>query len=188
MVVNSCRSLQQKPRPPRPWRHGLRSGSEASGISEGEAWVTFAQEIFGQPRTGDEGRAHKLTGSTKQRESMRMIAMTEPYDIAVMGGIYRVSHQEDEGVLRTCVYSDDQLRFTLPGDTPREEVEKFVRVYALGVSDGKHVGANLAADRFQGQLDPIPPEPSVSTLLQLTVGRIGRDLGKAAGSWRKGAK
>ena len=117
-----------------------------------------------------------------------MIATTEPYDIAVMGETYRVMHQEDEGALRTFVYSDDQLRFTLPGDIPREKVEKFIRVYSLGFSDGEQVGAKLATDRIQGQLDPLPSEPSVSTLLQLTVRRIGRDLGKAAGNWKKGAQ
>ncbi len=97
--------------------------------------------------------------------------MTEPYDIAVADATYRVAHEKDGDTIRICVYSDSRLRFSLPNDTPRGEIEKFIRVYALGVSDGKSARVNSAADRIREHL-------------QLAARRLGR----AAGSWKAGQK
>jgi hypothetical protein len=116
-----------------------------------------------------------------------MTGMTESYDIAIMDETYRVMHEEDEGTIRICIYSDGQLRFSLPDNTPREEVEKFIRVYALGVSDGKLAGANLAAGQIQWQLDPIPSQPSASSPLQHALQRLGQAISKT-GNWKTGAK
>lgn len=73
-----------------------------------------------------------------------MIKVTEPYDIVVMETAYRVTQEVDEDVRRICVYSDGLLRFSLPDDTPHDEVEKFIKVYALGFADGRDVSAAVS--------------------------------------------
>ncbi len=100
-----------------------------------------------------------------------MTEITKPYDLAVMDTIYRVIREEDGTSARICIYSDGQLRFSLPEGTSGEEVEKFVQVYALGVSDGRRGSLASAAERVRGQL-------------QLAA----RRLGSTAGQWKAGAK
>ena len=100
-----------------------------------------------------------------------MIEMTEPYDIVVMGETYRVTREQDQATMRTCVSSDGQLRFSLPDKTPLEEVEKFIRVYALGVSDGTRASMNVSADGIRDRLR-----------------LAARRLGRAAGNWKADTK
>ena len=98
-----------------------------------------------------------------------MIGIAEPYDVVVTDEIYRVAREADGQTMRICVSSNGQLRFSLPDDTPQEEVKKFIQVYALGVSDGKSARMSWAEDRIRGQLH-----------------HAARRLGRAARNWKTG--
>jgi hypothetical protein len=115
--------------------------------------------------------------------------MTDPYHATIMGGTYRVTYEEDQEALRVCVYGEDgRLRFSLPDSTPRKEIEKFIRVYAIGHADGNDAAVTLAREQGRRQVDFVASEPSTSTLLQLAVKRFGQTLGKAVGNWKAGGK
>ncbi len=100
-----------------------------------------------------------------------MTGTPEPYDVIVSGEIYQVMREEDDGTVRICIYSSGRLRFSLPDDTPQEEVRKFIQVYTLGVSDGKNARV-------------IPTEDRIREHLKLAAQRLGR----AAWSLKAGAK
>ena len=89
-----------------------------------------------------------------------MVSMIEPYDVVTMNETYRVIHESDGETKRIYVYSEGQLRFSLPNGTPPDEVKKFIQVYALGLSDGRNLTASVS--------------------------RLVRRLGKAVGQARKG--
>jgi hypothetical protein len=109
-----------------------------------------------------------------------VVEMTDSYHVTIMGETYRVTYGEDQEALRVCVYGEDgRLRFSLPDNTPRKEIEKFIRVYAIGLADGKGP---------RGEASGVTSEPSTSTLLQLAVKRFGQTLGKAVGNWKSGTK
>ena len=91
--------------------------------------------------------------SKLDKESRRMAETTEPYDVAVTGEIYRVVHENNEGVRRICVHSGGQFRFSLPGDTPDEQVRKFIHVYALGFVDGQSARSTTVEHQIQGRLN-----------------------------------
>ena len=78
---------------------------------------------------------------------------TEPYEIAVAGDTYQVMLQQDEGELRVCIYSRGRLRFSLPDDTPIDQVRKFVQVYTLGFVDGSAARSTAIEDNIRGRLN-----------------------------------
>jgi len=78
-----------------------------------------------------------------------MAETTEPYEVEVTGSIYRVVHEDNERVRRICVHSGGQFRFSLPGDTPDEQVSKFIQVYALGIVDGQSARATTVEGHIQ---------------------------------------
>jgi hypothetical protein len=82
-----------------------------------------------------------------------MAETTEPYEVAVTGETYRVVHEDHEGVRRICVRSGGQFRFSLPGDTPDEQVRNFIQVYALGFVDGQSAQSPAVEDKIQGRLN-----------------------------------
>jgi len=82
-----------------------------------------------------------------------MTEMTEPYEVAVTGEIYRVVHEDNEGVRRISVHSGGQFRFSLPGDTPDERVRMFIHIYALGFVDGQSVRSTTVEDHIRGRLN-----------------------------------
>lgn len=90
---------------------------------------------------------------------------TEPFEIEVTGEIYKVMNEEDEGRLRTCIYSRGQLRFSLPDSIPYDEIRKFVQVYALGFMDGQTARSTAMGDHIRGRLN-------------LAARRLGQSLGK----------
>ena len=94
-----------------------------------------------------------------------MAETTEPYEVAVTGEIYRVVHEKHEGGMRICVHSGGQFRFSLPGDTPDEQVSKFIQVYALGIVDGQSARATTVEGHIQGRLN-------------LAARRLGQAIGK----------
>jgi hypothetical protein len=94
-----------------------------------------------------------------------MAETTEPYEVEVTGSIYRVVHEDNERVRRICVHSGGQFRFSLPGDTPDEQVSKFIQVYALGIVDGQSVRATTVEGHIQGRLN-------------LAARRLGQAIGK----------
>src|SRR5215210_2152243 len=94
-----------------------------------------------------------------------MAETTEPYEVAVTGQIYRVVHEDNEGVRRICVHSGGQFRFSLPGDTPDEQVRTFIQVYALGIVDGQSARSTPVEDHIQGRLN-------------LAARRLGQAIGK----------
>jgi hypothetical protein len=94
-----------------------------------------------------------------------MAETTEPYEVEVTGSIYRVVHEDNERVRRICVHSGGQFRFSLPGDTPDEQVSKFIQVYALGIVDGQSARATTVEGHIQGRLN-------------LTARRLGQAIGK----------
>ena len=94
-----------------------------------------------------------------------MAETTKPYEIEVTGSIYRVVHENNEGVRRICVHSGGQFRFSLPGDTPDEQVRTFIQVYALGLVDGQSARSTTVEDRIQGRLN-------------LAARRLGQAIGK----------
>src|SRR3954465_9268721 len=79
---------------------------------------------------------------------------TEPYKGGVTGSIYRVVPGHNERVRRICVHSGGQFRFSLPGDTPDEQVSKFIQVYALGIVDGQSARATTVEGHIQGRVNP----------------------------------
>lgn len=87
------------------------------------------------------------------------------YDVASTGGVYQIRYEHEAEVLRISIYADGQFRFSLPGGTPREEVEKFVQVYALGIADGRLMN-------------------SASEKVRQHVGVAARRLGRATGYWK----
>jgi hypothetical protein len=94
-----------------------------------------------------------------------MSEQTVSYDVASTGGVYQIKHEHEAEVLRISIYADGQFRFSLSHGTPREEVEKFVQVYALGVADGRLMN-------------------SASEQVRQHVGLAARRLGRAAGHWK----
>src|SRR3954463_9371419 len=68
-------------------------------------------------------------------------------------------------VRRICVHSGGQFRFSLPGDTPDEQVSKFIQVYALGIVDGQSARATTVEGHIQGRLN-------------LAARRLGQAIGK----------
>ena len=94
-----------------------------------------------------------------------MAETTEPYKVEVTGSIYRVVHEDNERVRRICVHSGGQFRFSLPGDTPDEQVSKFIQVYALGIVDGQSARATTVEGHIQGRLN-------------LAARRLGQAIGK----------
>jgi hypothetical protein len=94
-----------------------------------------------------------------------MAETTEPYEVEVTGSIYRVVHEDNERVRRICVHSGGQFRFSLPGDTPDEQVSKFIQVYALGIVDGQSARATTVEGHIQGRLN-------------LAARRLGQAIGK----------
>ena len=94
-----------------------------------------------------------------------MAETTEPYGVEVTGSIYRVVHEDNERVRRICVHSGGQFRFSLPGDTPDEQVSKFIQVYALGIVDGQSARATTVEGHIQGRLN-------------LAARRLGQAIGK----------
>ncbi len=94
---------------------------------------------------------------------------TGPFELEVTGEIYQVVNEEDEGRLRTCVYSRGQLRFSLPDSTPHDEIRKFVQVYALGFADGQTARSTAVEDQIRGRLN-------------LTARRLGQAVGKLKAS------
>ena len=103
-----------------------------------------------------------------EKES-RMAETTEPYEVAVMGELYRVVHEDDEGVMRISVHCAGQFRFSLPGDTADEQVRKFIQVYALGFVDGQSARSTPVEDHIRGRLNV-----------------AARRLGKAIGKLKRG--
>jgi hypothetical protein len=94
-----------------------------------------------------------------------MAETTEPYEVEVTGSIYRVVHEDNERVRRICVHSGGQFRFSLPGDTPDEQVSKFIQVYALGLVDGQSARSTPVEGHIQGRLN-------------LAARRLGQAIGK----------
>jgi hypothetical protein len=94
-----------------------------------------------------------------------MAKTTEPYEVAMTGEIYRVVPEDNAGVRRICVHSGGQFRFSLPGDTPDEQVRTFIQVYALGLVDGQSARSTPVEDRIQGRLN-------------LAARRLGQAIGK----------
>jgi hypothetical protein len=94
---------------------------------------------------------------------------TEPFEVEVSGEIYKVMHEEDEGGLRTCIYSRGQLRFSLPESTPYDEMRKFVQVYAIGFEDGQTARSTALGDHIRGRFN-------------LVARRLGQSVGKLKGS------
>jgi hypothetical protein len=90
---------------------------------------------------------------------------TAPYEVAATGETYRIVGEDHEGVARIAVYSRGQLRFTLPGDTPSEQVRTFVQVYALGFADGRSARSTAVEDHIRGRLN-------------LAAQRLGQVVGK----------
>ncbi len=90
---------------------------------------------------------------------------TEPFEVEVTGEIYHIVYEEDEGTLRICVYSNGQLRFSLPRDTPDDQVRKFIQVYALGFVDGQAARPTPVEDHIRGRLN-------------LAARRLGQAIGK----------
>jgi len=82
-----------------------------------------------------------------------MAETTEPYEVAVTGEIYRVVHEEHEAGMRICVHSGGQFRFSLPGDTPDEQVRTFIQTYALGFVDGQSARSVTVEDQIRGRLN-----------------------------------
>jgi hypothetical protein len=96
--------------------------------------------------------------------------MIGPYEITSADVVYRVEPAQIEGTVRIGIYSDGQLRFSLPDTTSLEEVDKFVHAYALGFADGKRAQRSIEdqlRDRFK---------------------RTAQRLGRAAGTWKTGTK
>jgi hypothetical protein len=58
-------------------------------------------------------------------------------EVVVSGEVYRIARMTTEDGARITVSSRDQLRFSLPLDTPDEQVRRFIQVYALGFADGQ---------------------------------------------------
>ncbi len=58
-------------------------------------------------------------------------------EVVVSGEVYRIARVATDGGARITVSSRDQLRFSLPFDTPDEQVRRFIQVYALGFADGQ---------------------------------------------------
>ena len=100
-----------------------------------------------------------------------MISMADPYDVTISSEAYQARREQDGEGARICIYSGGQLRFSLPDDTPQEEVRKFIQVYALGLTDGKNAHTGLTEDRIRGHLQ-----------------NAARRLGRAAWNWKAGAK
>jgi hypothetical protein len=94
-----------------------------------------------------------------------MAETTEPYEVEVTGEIYRVVHEDNAGVRRICVHSGGQFRFSLPGDTPDEQVRTFIQVYALGLVDGQSARSTPVEDHIRGRLN-------------LAARRLGQAIGK----------
>src|SRR5215210_2272720 len=94
-----------------------------------------------------------------------MAETTEPYEVEVTGSIYRVVHEDNQGVRRICVHSGGQFRFSLPGDTPEGQVRTYIQVYALGLVDGQSAQSTTMQDHIQGRLN-------------LTARRLGQAIGK----------
>ena len=94
-----------------------------------------------------------------------MAETTDPYEVEVTGSIYRVVHEDNERVRRICVHSGGQFRFSLPGDTPDEQVRTFIQVYALGFGDGQSARATPVEDQIRGRLN-------------LAARRLGQAIGK----------
>ncbi len=94
-----------------------------------------------------------------------MAETTEPYEVTVTGEIYRVVPENNEGVRRICVHSGGQFRFSLPGDTPDEQVRTFIQVYALGLIDGRSPRSTPVQDHIRGRLN-------------LAARRLGQAIGK----------
>ena len=82
-----------------------------------------------------------------------MAETTEPYEVALRGELYRVLHEDDEGVMRIRVHSGGQFRFSLPGDTPDEQVRTYIQVYALGFVDGQSARSTTVEDHIRGRLN-----------------------------------
>ena len=99
-----------------------------------------------------------------------MAETTEPYEVEVTGSIYRVVHEDNERVRRICVHSGGQFRFSLPGDTPDEQVRTFIHTYALGFVDGQSARSATVEDQIRGGLN-----------------RAARRLGHAIGKLKAGA-
>ena len=74
--------------------------------------------------------------------------MTEQYEVAVSGDVYRVVHEDNEGVRRICVQSGGQFRFSLPGDTPDEQVRTSSRCMPSVLVDGQSARPPTVEDRM----------------------------------------
>lgn len=96
---------------------------------------------------------------------------TEPFAVEATGEVYQVRPEDDEGASRICVYSNGRLRFSLPGDTPHDQVVKLVQVYALGFADGRTARSAAVEDHIRGRL-----------------GLAARRLGQAVGRLKAGAQ
>ena len=91
---------------------------------------------------------------------------TEPYEVAVTGETYRVVHEDNEGAVRICVHSGGQFRFSLPADTPDEQVRTYIQVYALGFVDGQSTRSTSLEDNIRGRLS------GAATRLGQAVGKL----------------
>jgi len=82
-----------------------------------------------------------------------MAETTEPYEVEATGSVFRVVHENNDGVTRICVHSGGEFRFSLPGDIPDEQVRMFIHIYALGFVDGQSVRSTTVEDQIRGRLN-----------------------------------
>jgi hypothetical protein len=75
-------------------------------------------------------------------------------EVVVSGEVYRIARTATAEGVRITVSSQDQLRFSLPLDTPDEQVKRFIQVYALGFVDGQSTKA-----AWHGTPHPRTPHP-----------------------------
>ena len=89
---------------------------------------------------------------------------SERDEVVVTGEVYQIARMTTDEGLRIAVYNKDQLRFSLPADTPYEQVRKYIQVYALGFADGQSARP-AGVDHIRERLS-------------LAAQRLGRAVGK----------
>ena len=90
---------------------------------------------------------------------------SERDEVVVTGEVYQIAQETTDEGLRIAVYNKDQLRFSLPADTPYEQVRKYIQVYALGFADGQSAR-------------PAGVQDHIRERLTLAAQRLGRAIGK----------
>src|SRR5215217_9486963 len=90
---------------------------------------------------------------------------SERDEVVVTGEVYQIARMTTDEGLRIAVYNKDQLRFSLPADTPYEQVRKYIQVYALGFADGQSAR-------------PAGVQDHIRERLALAAQRLGRAVGK----------